>query len=49
MPSAELTRRVERVVGYTPLCEMGDLRRRESHEALLEGGTFEDLPGDIRL
>ena len=24
---------------------MGDLQRREFHEALLEAGTFEDLPG----
>jgi len=24
---------------------MGDLRRREFHEALLEAGGFEDLPG----
>jgi hypothetical protein len=28
-----------------PLSEMGDLQRREFHEALLEAGTFEDLPG----
>ena len=24
---------------------MGGLRRREFHEALLEAGSFEDLPG----
>jgi hypothetical protein len=24
---------------------MGDLQRREFHEALLEANTFEDLPG----
>jgi hypothetical protein len=24
---------------------MGDLQRREFHEALLEAGSFEDLPG----
>ena len=24
---------------------MGDLQRREFHEALLEAATFEDLPG----
>jgi hypothetical protein len=36
---------VEKVVGYPPLSEMGGLRRREFHEALLEAGSFEDLPG----
>ena len=45
MASAELSRRVEKVVGYPPLSELGDLQRREFHEALLEAGTFEDLPG----
>jgi hypothetical protein len=45
MASAELSRRVEKVVGYPPLSEMGDLQRREFHEALLEGDAFEDLPG----
>ena len=45
MVSAELSRRVERVVGYPPLSELGDLQRREFHEALLEAGSFEDLPG----
>ena len=29
MPSAELSRRVEKVVGYPPLSEIGDLQRRE--------------------
>ena len=43
MASAELSRRVE--VGYPPLSEVGELQRREFHEALLEAGTFEDLPG----
>jgi hypothetical protein len=38
-------RRVEKVVGYPPLVELDDLRRREFHEALLEAATFEDLPG----
>ena len=41
MASAELSRRVEKVVGSA----MGDLQRREFHEALLEVDTFEDLPG----
>jgi hypothetical protein len=45
MASAELSRRVERVVGYPPLAEMGDLQRREFHEALLDADSFEDLPG----
>jgi hypothetical protein len=45
MASAELSRRVEKVVGYPPLSELGDLQRRECHEALLEAGSFEDLPG----
>jgi hypothetical protein len=36
MANAELSCRVERVVGYPPLSEMGDLQRREFHEALLD-------------
>jgi hypothetical protein len=43
--SAELSRRVEKLVGYAPLSELGDRQRREFHEALLDAGTFEDLPG----
>ena len=43
--SADLSRRVERVVGYPPLCDMGADQRREFHEALLEAGSFGDLPG----
>ena len=45
MASADLRRRVEKVVSYTPLSELGELQRREFHEALLEAATFEDLPG----
>jgi hypothetical protein len=45
MASAELSRLVEKVVGYPPLSEMSDGQRREFHEALLEAGGFEDLPG----
>ena len=45
MASARLSKRVERIVGYPPLSEMGDLQRREFHEALLEAASFEDLPG----
>jgi hypothetical protein len=35
MASAELSRRVEKVVGYPPLSELSHLQRREFHEALL--------------
>jgi hypothetical protein len=42
---AELSRRVERVVGYPPLSELGELQRQEFHETLLEAGSFEDLTG----
>jgi hypothetical protein len=45
MASVELSRRVENVVGYPPLSELGDLQRREFHEALLDADAFEDLPG----
>jgi hypothetical protein len=45
MASAELSRRVEKVVGHPPLSEFDDLQRREFHEALFEADTFEDLPG----
>ena len=45
MASAELSRRVGKVVGYPPLSEMGELQRREFHEVLLEIASFEDLPG----
>jgi hypothetical protein len=44
MASAELSRRVGKVVAYAPLCEMSDVQRREFQEALLDAGTFEDLP-----
>jgi hypothetical protein len=45
MASAELSRRVRKVVVYPPLSEMSDPQRREFHEALLDADTFEDLPG----
>ena len=41
MANAELSRRVEKVVGYPPLVEMDDKQRRQFHEALLETDTFE--------
>jgi hypothetical protein len=45
MASADLSRRVEKVVSYPPPSELGNLQRREFHGALLEAGTFDDLPG----
>jgi len=45
MASAELSRRVEKIVGCPPMSELGDLQRGEFHEALFEAVTFEDLPG----
>ncbi len=48
MVSVVLSRRVGKVVGYPPLSELGDLQRREFHEALLEAANFEDLLGSRR-
>jgi hypothetical protein len=45
MASAELSRRAEKLIGYTPLSDMGDMQRCEFHEALLNADDFEDLPG----
>ena len=45
MASAELSRRVEKVVGYAPLSEMSDKQRREFQEALLDANAIEDLAG----
>jgi hypothetical protein len=45
MPSAEPSRRVEKVVGYPPLAELSELQRGEFHEALLDADALEDLPG----
>ncbi len=45
MASAELSRRVEKVVGYPPLSELGRQPRQEFHEALCQAGNFEDLSG----
>ena len=45
MASAELSRRIGKLVGYPPLCNMGDLQRREFQEALLDAHSFEDLAG----
>src|SRR3954452_18524153 len=43
--SAELSRRVEKVVGSPPLVEMDDRQRRAFHEALPGDDNFEDLLG----
>ena len=45
MASAELSHRVERVVGYPPLSEVNAGQRREFHKALLNADDFDDLPG----
>jgi hypothetical protein len=45
MASAELSRRVGKVVGHPPLSDLDALQRRKFHEALLEAATFEHLPG----
>ena len=39
MATAELSRRVEKVVGYPPLSEMIDPQRRELLEALLDADS----------
>jgi hypothetical protein len=48
MASAQLSRRVEKVVRCPPLCEMDDGQRREFHEELLDADSFEDLPGKLQ-
>jgi hypothetical protein len=45
MASAELSRRVGKVVAYAPLSEMSDVQGREFQEALLDADRFEDLSG----
>jgi hypothetical protein len=45
MASADLSRRVRKVVAYPPLSEITADQRRELHEALLDADGFEDLPG----
>ena len=47
MASAELSRRVAKIVGYAPLCDMDAQQRRELHEALLDADAFEDLPREV--
>jgi hypothetical protein len=43
MASAE--RRVQKLVGYPPLSEVGDLQRPEFNESLLVANAVEDVPG----
>ena len=45
MASAELSRRVGKVVAYPPLSEMDERQRREFQGAPLDADSFEDLPG----
>jgi hypothetical protein len=45
MGSAELSRRVRKVVAYPPLWDMSDHQRHEFQEALLDVDSFENLPG----
>ena len=50
MASAELSRRVEKVVGYPPLSELDELQRREFHETLFEAGvalSVEDIAAGL--
>jgi hypothetical protein len=47
MASVALSRRVERVVGYPPLCDMGADQRREFHEALLEADRLRGSAGEV--
>ena len=44
MASADLSRRVEKVVGYPPLGDMDEFQRREFHEALFDADAFEADP-----
>jgi hypothetical protein len=46
--SAVLSRRVRKVVGYPPLCDLSELLRQEFREALPDADAFEDLPGQWR-
>jgi hypothetical protein len=49
MAGVELSRRVEKVVGYPPpLSEMGNLQRREFHEALLEADKLRGSTREVQ-
>jgi hypothetical protein len=45
MASTELSRLVEKLVGYPPLSEMSDDQRPAFQESLFDADSFEDLPG----
>jgi hypothetical protein len=45
MASAELSRRVGKVVGYPPLSEMSGQQRRELQKALLDRGHLRGFAG----
>ena len=47
MASAELTRRVEKVVHYPPLSELAADQRREFHEALLDAEQLRGPAGQV--
>jgi hypothetical protein len=47
MASAELSRRVEKVVGYPPLSVMSSEQRREFHEALLRRRQLRGPPWEV--
>ena len=44
MATADLSRRVGRVVAYPPLCDMDEHQRQEFDKALLDADSLEDLP-----
>ena len=44
MASAELSRRVEKVVDYPPLSELSDLQRREFHQDVWAASQRVELP-----
>jgi hypothetical protein len=48
MASAALSWRVRKVVPYPPLCDMGELQRREFHEALLDADALMICPASGR-
>ena len=43
MASAALSERVEKLVGYPPLSELGDLQRREFQEVLLDADSVQRI------
>jgi hypothetical protein len=47
MANAALSRRVEKVVGYPPLCDMGADQRHECQEALLDARLIRGPPREV--